>query len=224
MSSIVDAHCLMELSQTEWKRYKDSSIHVSGRVEKQETGCKHILYDTINIGKKIQKIKKKSMCNGKLIWWEEINLAVMKHGLFLITTPKEELLSNTTVQIVDTVANSGNHKPSGVVVLLICRLDPLRDRTGWAWGDEHFKCMKQSKPNIIGGSLAHFGSEGYYYSYGNKGNFGIVDGSSVGQYVNKKYKNATRTKKLYFMQSYLKRWLQKNLQLELMVYARLFPS
>ena len=33
MSSIADAHCLMELSQTEWKRYKDSSIHASGRVE-----------------------------------------------------------------------------------------------------------------------------------------------------------------------------------------------
>ena len=195
MSSIVDAHCLMELSQTEWKRWKDSSIHVSGRVEKLEMGTKHILYKNIKVGKKIEKMKKKSMCNGRLIWWEEINLAVMKHGLFLITTPKDELLAHTTVQIVDTVANSDNHKPSGVVVLLICRLDSLRDRTGWAWGYEHFKCMKESKPNIIGGSLEHFGSEGHYYSYGNKGNFGIVDGSSVGQYVNKKYKNATRTTK-----------------------------
>ena len=55
MSSIVDAHCLMELSQTEWKRWKDSSIHVSGRVEKLEMGTKHILYKTIKIGKKLRR-------------------------------------------------------------------------------------------------------------------------------------------------------------------------
>ena len=35
--------------------------------------------------------------------------------------------------------------------------------------------------------MGHFGSEGHYYSYSNKGNFGVVDGSSVGQYVIKPY-------------------------------------
>ena len=60
---------------------------------------------------------------------------------------------------------------------------------GYTWGNEHFKAIKQSKPNIIGASMGHSGSEGHYYSYGNKGNFGIVDGSSVGQYVIEPYKN-----------------------------------
>ena len=37
------------------------------------------------------------------------------------------------------------------------------------------------------------GSEFYYYSFGNKYNFGIVDNSSVGQYITKNFKSAGKT-------------------------------
>ena len=33
---------------------------------------------------------------------------------------------------------------------------------------------------MIGGNATHFGSEGMYYSFGNKGNYGMVNISSVG--------------------------------------------
>ena len=84
----------------------------------------------------------------------------------------------------------GDHmyRPSGIVVLLLCKLERGGKKTGWSWGEEHYNVIKKSKPNIIGASMGHFGSEGNYYSYGNKGNFGIVDGSSVGQYVVKSFK------------------------------------
>ena len=46
--------------------------------------------------------------------------------------------------------------------------------------------MNGSKPNILTGHTTHFESTGKYYSYGNKGAFGIKNNSSVGQYVHKK--------------------------------------
>ena len=132
-----DAHCLMELSNREWERYKDSSIHVSGRVEDKSNKCIHIYYEDIIIGKNVSIMKRRSMCNGKNIWWEEVNLPVMKHGYFFITTPKAELLQDTSIHIVDTAIRTVNndkgddkYKPSGIVLLLMCRLDAKQEISG----------------------------------------------------------------------------------------------
>ena len=42
---------------------------------------------------------------------------------------------------------------------------------------------------------SHFGSTGEYYSFGNKGNFGMIDDSSVGQYACKIYKSTVSLSK-----------------------------
>ena len=47
--------------------------------------------------------------------------------------------------------------------------------------------VSQSKNNLIGGSASYFGSEGKYYSYGNKGSYGMIGNSSVGQYAHISY-------------------------------------
>ena len=46
--------------------------------------------------------------------------------------------------------------------------------------------------------MGNFGSEGRYFSYGNKGNFGMVDGSSVSQYINRKFTTESRSNKSAF--------------------------
>ena len=188
-------HCLMELSDREWQRYKKSSILVSNRVISKDVGCDHIMYENVEYGSEVKSMKKRSISKGKSIWWEEINLTEMKSGILLITTMKKECINDQSIIIVDTCLRSkcndksdNKYKPSGIVVLLVCKLDRSHERTGRAWGKEHYIAIKQSKPNIIGSNMGHFGSEGHYYSHGNKGNFGIVDGSSVGQYVIKPYK------------------------------------
>ena len=42
---------------------------------------------------------------------------------------------------------------------------------------------------------SHFGSQGEYYSFGNKTNFGMVNDSSLDQYEIKKYRSAMTTRK-----------------------------
>ena len=66
MHSKTDAHCLMELSNREWARYKDSAIHVSGRVEDRSNECLHIYYEDIIIGSNVSIMKRRSMCNGNI--------------------------------------------------------------------------------------------------------------------------------------------------------------
>ena len=58
--------------------------------------------------------------------------------------------------------------------------------------------IKQSKTNIIKGSTFHFESEEQYYSYGNKGNYGLVNGSSIGTYGNKKFVKVISSEKSAF--------------------------
>ena len=68
MDSTKDAHYLMELSEKEWNRYKDSSIYVSGRVEDPHKGCTHILYENIEFGSRVKIMKRRSIFNSKPIW------------------------------------------------------------------------------------------------------------------------------------------------------------
>lgn len=53
--------------------------------------------------------------------------------------------------------------------------------------------MKASTNSVITKKNNHNESSGYYYSYGNRGNFGIVDGSSIGQYTYKCLGNNLKT-------------------------------
>ena len=66
MNSKIKAHCLMEMSEREWGRYKYSAIHVSGRVEERRKGCLHIYYEDIIIGGKVSIMKRRSILNGKI--------------------------------------------------------------------------------------------------------------------------------------------------------------
>ena len=51
------------------------------------------------------------------------------------------------------------------------------------WGREQYDIVKSCKKNIITLANNHHGSCGDYFSWGNKGNYGMKDKSSVGSYV-----------------------------------------
>ena len=64
------------------------------------------------------------------------------------------------------------------------------DQNIFCWNDDDAKELKYSKNDILKSSNAkHFDSSGEYYSFGNKGNFGIVNNSSVGICASKSYKS-----------------------------------
>ena len=63
------------------------------------------------------------------------------------------------------------------------------NESGMLWKPDLVNLLKKTKPNICKSKSAHFGSNGFYVSFGNKGSYALLDNSSVGQYATKKSKN-----------------------------------
>ena len=123
----------------------------------------------------------------------KISVLRMKGKYVLITENKLEFICDKNVMSVDVSSRTeennkdGKYEPSGVVVLCLYILDNQRYTIGWKWRKQHHAMMIYSKNDLIGGNVTHFGSEGMYYSYGNKGNYGMATNSSIGQYSNRLY-------------------------------------
>ena len=58
--------------------------------------------------------------------------------------------------------------------------------------------IKQSKTNIIKDITSHFGSEGQYYSFGDKGKYRVVNISSVEQYAHNNFVKVVSSEKYVF--------------------------
>ena len=79
---------------------------------------------------------------------------------------------------------------SGIALLffLFLLIANKNDNSQVHWDDNAADKLKYSKNNILKSSKAkHFDSVGEYYSFGNKGDFAMVNNSSVGTYAYKSY-------------------------------------
>ena len=131
----------------------------------------------------------------------EIQLEQIYRNYIIITMEKSEctVAFNNTI-IID--ASYGAHskktnknrelKPSGAIVLCIAVIESRsKDHTN-TWGEEEIHTLTQWKPNIVTKTTQHFGSSGLIYSFGNRGNFGMIDNSSITTYANRKFKNKAK--------------------------------
>ena len=93
------------------------------------------------------------------------------------TTPL--LLMHHMVPIQKKTNKNRELKPSGAIVLCIAVIESRsKDHTN-TWGEEELHTLKQCKPNIVTKTTQHFGSSGLIYSFGNRGNFGMINNSSI---------------------------------------------
>ena len=69
-----------------------------------------------------------------------------------------------------------------------------RNKAGYTRGSHQANFCKATKDNLIDTNSSHFGSKGKYYSFGNRGNYDMIDDSTVTLYVSKNYKNDMKYK------------------------------
>ena len=205
---------LVEPSVREWKQYKPYSIHFSGASiyntsENKAERYNNISYDTYEFGTHLQKykddhMKEKLECisnvdDEKLMIDELLIDRMRKMRLFLTTTKEDALKINPNALFVTTSnklsCSTHRHKPSGVVIIAVCQ---KTDEKSHCWTEDIQKKLRFSKPNIVNNKkTAHFDSQGYIASFGNKGFYGMVDdSSSVNQYANKQSTNKQTQKKI----------------------------
>lgn len=190
---------LIELSIRDMKKMKDNSIIVTSiqRNNGKYNEISTCYYKTVEYGNNIQ-IERSSIIgvDGKAIEYEDILLSKIKGNYILILALKSEILDsdNNTVIIQNSFNQSDHIKPSGYVLLVYAILDK-NNPTKVIWENEHVQICHDSKPNTISDKNQHFGSSGYIYTFGNRANYGMINGSSITQYVTKKYSNETKTNK-----------------------------
>ena len=165
---------------------------------------KKIEYNTIKLGKDITMRRKKCTSSGKSMQWKSPLLQNVANGFMAaVGLKKELLLSNPDLIVVDgsnqellddNINDVTAYKPSGIVVLCLIKLERELIRSQYLWGPNDALNINKCKTNIITGHSTHFGSTGKYYSFGNRANYGMIDKSSITQFVLKKYNKLSSMK------------------------------
>ena len=67
-------------------------------------------------------------------------------------------------------------------------------KSGYSWAKKDAINIKSCKNNSISAHSNHFSSTGEYFSFSNRGNYGLINNSSVAQFADKKFKSKNKTK------------------------------
>ena len=197
------AHSLVELSETQWKRLESRSILLTGLIS-HSTHNNKVEYTDYAAGAKLSFKRSFGKSSGVNKQWRNPMLANIQGGCMLMVVKKQEILDHNPHVIVvdgssqellcDNTNDISNYKPSGILVLLMVKLKSTLVKSQYSWGQKDAVEIKKWKNNIISKHSTHFGSTGNYYSFGNRANYGMIDQSSLTQFVHKKFKSLTKMK------------------------------
>ena len=94
--------------------------------------------------------------------------------------------------LLDSVNDHTEYKPLGSIMLCMAKLEREKIFSQYSWGSKDVFTIKKCKSNIITRHSTHVGSTSNYYSFGKQANYGLVDKSSLTQFVHEKFKNMTK--------------------------------
>ena len=107
---------------------------------------------------------------------------------------KEEVEKSVYGEKIVFMESSISHKSmSGMVILFVTQQHKLDGDHEWNESDIYE--LRQSKPSTVGNkSHPHFGASGEYYSFCISAVYKIDNGSSVGNYANKRHKGEDKAR------------------------------
>ena len=225
-------HSLIELSTTQWKRYGDNCICVTGIKEQNLTKPNTLMkYSTVKFGEKLHLQKHIYRSKGKTIHCKRLLLKNIRGGFCMIVGEKTELmLHNPNLMIADGSGSEKEcdsdrqYKGSGYVMMFLGRLQRQTDISKYLWGKEKTGVVRYCKSNIIKGNSSHHGSSGNYFSFGNRANYGLLNRSSVTQYVPKKYRSNKASKASQLDAEFMEKIVGRELELGILYLSTIIPN
>ena len=193
---------IIELSTTQYNRYKDNCVHLSFMYSGngKEDNHKQTLYRRATYGKNISLTKRKIDFGNKGITqsYQCVDLLKTKSNMLLLTAKKEECMELfPDIYCHNNVLTS--NKPSeklssGIIVVMFGVLQSeIINGTEVKWGNDFIKDLECCKKDLLP-TYNHHGTHGKCYSFGNKPMYGMVNDVSVGLYTHKKSKKEYRQK------------------------------
>ena len=208
---------LFELSEDEYKKYKNTSIeltecYIEKGIKFKKFNCTY--YKNVVIANDLQKNEHhkthaiKYDTTNEEVSFDCFNLERLPNNAIFVLCNKTEVntvnQNNFILTTACTLASTDTtFKGSGKVLLFIACKDREENEDNdqyiseKVWNQSTFKVVTDCKPNVVTKNNQHFESVGNIYSFGNKAFYGLVDNnSSISQYVNKKSKNPTKQDKI----------------------------
>ena len=174
---------LLEIDPLGLSRIKDNIIHLSQKLISDCGNLKNALYNDVQYVKDVNYSEKRTVSNGKQIFWNEINLPQMKYGYCIFTIDKKEIGGDDVIRIIGS--SICDECPSSALVLAVVVQKTLNCNEGQRQVKKHYSALRYAKYITVTETTKYFLSAGYIYSYGNKGNYVMISNSSVAQHVNK---------------------------------------
>ena len=191
-NNVKDPLILIELLSCQYHRYKNNCIHVtSPYIMEDKTYFEHVSYGE----EVIDSVVRREIVTdtNQNFHYKEIKCDSIKDRFVYITTELlevEKLFPNVEVLRSDTQSDfyEKDYTSSGIIMIgMLTKLDVGFMENRYIFNDTSHEILKGCKPNIINKKGQHFGSEGYFYSFGNKGAYKRnCNGSTVGQYKTKR--------------------------------------
>ena len=122
------------------------------------------------------------------IYWAffwEIDLPKTASRYTISVFPKSCYEDGANIIVYDT-ASAINDVPSWIILACMC-INTTTENV--SWGMNQYNILKTSKKSVITKTSNHNNSTDLYYAYGNKGNFWLINNSSVSQRTYKKNPN-----------------------------------
>ena len=183
-------HVMIELTHTDYHRVKHNCIVFSGlSVEFQcnEKGkCKNIIssFSNLSFGKNIRYTTQASNDITKIV----LHTTRTKRKYVFGVMAKGEIEKSVYNENVVFTESSISHKSMSGMVILFVTQQP-GNFGGLEWNDNDISKLRYSKPSTVGNKThPHFGASGEYYSFGISAVYKVQNGSSVGEYANKRHK------------------------------------
>ena len=188
MDGITAPHTLIELSTIQWERYKNNcSIVKNTIVDKSMKRCPIVTYNEVIHGRHTKVKGGKITSQGKALHSKNVLFHHLPSSFMMVATKKDELVNSNKESItidgsrqqMNVNTEEASHAPSGMVILFLDRLQRQVNISSNAWGESDCSSLKGCKDNITKGHSSHFGSTGFYYSFENSANYGMLNNSSV---------------------------------------------
>ena len=187
-------HCLIELSASEFKQFQSNSIILTDLklIEDEESHNIRPVFVNMTFGINIKKVQSNFQDdrNNNKTWRLDIDRMKSQY-CFMLAKVEEciKIFPNMFMHASNMKTNREGRKNrringSGYTVLFLGMFHDKVNYENTLWEPLHVAALKRCKPNINSSVNAHFGSVGYYASFGNKGNYAVIDNSSVSQYSN----------------------------------------